>query len=271
VQLPSQPVSIIGDRTRLAQIVGNLLDNANKFTDAGGQVIVCLVKDATMESAVLTVADSGIGMEPETLKRVFEPFTQAERTIDRSRGGLGLGLALVKGLVDLHGGEVWASSDGAACGSQFTIRLSLAHEARSITPVEHPASDTERRRILVIEDNVVAARSLQMLLTETGHAVEVANNGTGGVEVARRFRPDIVLCDIGLPGLDGYAVARLLRKEPGLTGVYIVAVSGYGQNTDQRRASKEGFDAYLTKPIDFDKLEKLLTECGTDERPRQLA
>jgi PAS domain S-box-containing protein len=272
VQLPSQPISIIGDRTRLAQIVGNLLDNANKFTDAGGQVIVRLVKDATTESAVLTVADSGIGMEPETLKRVFEPFTQAERTIDRSRGGLGLGLALVKGLVDLHGGEVWASSDGAARGSQFTIRLSLAREARSTTtPVEHPASDTERRRILVIEDNVVAARSLQMLLTETGHAVEVANNGIGGVEVARRFRPDIVLCDIGLPGLDGYAVARLLRKEPGLTGVYIIAVSGYGQNTDQRRASKEGFNAYLTKPIDFKKLEKLLTESGTDERPRQLA
>jgi PAS domain S-box-containing protein len=272
VQLPPQPVSIIGDRTRLAQIVGNLLDNANKFTDAGGQVIVCLVKDATTESAVLTVADSGIGMEPETLKRVFEPFTQAERTIDRSRGGLGLGLALVKGLVDLHGGEVRASSDGAACGSQFTIRLSLAHEARSIIkPVEHPASVPERRRILVIEDNVVAARSLQMLLTETGHAVEVANNGIAGVEVARRFRPDIVLCDIGLPGLDGYAVARLLRKEPGLTGVYIVAVSGYGQNTDQRRASKEGFNAYLTKPIDFKKLGKLLTESGTDERPRQLA
>jgi PAS domain S-box-containing protein len=272
VQLPSQPVPVIGDRTRLAQIVGNLLDNANKFTDAGGQVTVRVVEEPTGEGAILTVRDNGIGMEPETLTRVFEPFTQAERTIDRSRGGLGLGLTLVKGLVDLHGGDVWASSGGAGCGSEFTIRLSLARETRSLTkPNEHGVNLTEGRRILVIEDNLLAARYLRMLLTETGHAVEVAHNGPDGIEVARRFRPEIVLCDIGLPGLDGYAVARVLREEPGLTGVYIIAVSGYGQNTDQRRASEEGFNAYLTKPIDFKELERLLTETATHERPRQLA
>jgi PAS domain S-box-containing protein len=272
VQLPSQPVWIMGDRTRLAQIVGNLLDNGNKFTDAGGRVTVRLMREAAAGRTVLTVVDTGIGMGPETLKRVFEPFTQAERTIDRSRGGLGLGLALVKGLVDLHGGEVSASSGGVGCGSEFTIRLSLVHEPRSITnPREGGVSVADRRRILVIEDNVVAARSLAKLLTETGHVVEVAHNGVEGVEAARRFRPDIVLCDIGLPGLDGYAVARLLREEPGLTGVYIIAVSGYGQNPDQRRVAEEHFNAYLTKPIDFNELKRLLSEPATNERSRQLA
>jgi signal transduction histidine kinase/ActR/RegA family two-component response regulator/PAS domain-containing protein len=266
VQLPPQPVWVTGDRTRLAQIVGNLLDNANKFTDPGGQVTVRLVEGATAGVAVLTVRDSGIGMEPDMLKRVFEPFTQAERTIDRSRGGLGLGLALVKGLVDLHGGEVWASSGGAGCGSEFTIQLSLAHEPRSVTnSIEPGVSVTERRRVLIIEDNLAAARSLSMFLTETGHAVEIAHNGRDGVQVARRFRPEIVLCDIGLPGLDGYAVARALRQEPGLYGVYLIAVSGYGQNTDKRRASEEGFNAYLTKPIDFKELKRLLRNATTGE------
>ena len=271
VQLPSQPVPVVGDPTRLAQIVGNLLDNANKFSDPGGHVTVHLVEEPARGAAILTVRDSGIGMEPGTLKRVFEPFTQAERTIDRSQGGLGLGLALVKGLVDLHGGEVCASSGGAGCGSEFTIRLSLAREPRLlIKPIERGASFTERRRILVIEDNLLAARFLRMLLTQNGHAVEVAHNGLDGIEIARRFRPEIVLCDIGLPGLDGYAVARVLREEPGLTGVYIIAVSGYGQNTDQR-PSEEGFNAYLTKPIDFEELERLLTETATYERPRPIA
>jgi signal transduction histidine kinase/CheY-like chemotaxis protein len=266
VQLPPQAVWVTGDRTRLAQIVGNLLDNANKFTDPGGQVTVRLVEGATAGVAVLTVRDSGIGMEPDMLKRVFEPFTQAERTIDRSRGGLGLGLALVKGLVDLHGGEVWASSGGAGCGSEFTIQLSLAHEPRSVTnSIEPGVSVTERRRVLIIEDNLAAARSLRMFLTETGHAVEIAHNGRDGVQVARRFRPEIVLCDIGLPGLDGYAVARALRQEPGLYGVYLIAVSGYGQNTDKRRASEEGFNAYLTKPIDFKELKRLLRNATTGE------
>jgi CheY-like chemotaxis protein len=264
VQLPSQPVTVMGDRTRLAQIVGNLLDNANKFTDAGGQVTVRLVEEPTGGSGILTVRDSGIGMEPETVTRVFEPFTQAERTIDRSRGGLGLGLTLVKGLVDLHGGEVWASSGGPGRGSEFTVRLSLAHEPQPlIRPAERGASVTERRRILVIEDNQLAARSLRALLTENGHAVEVAHNGADGIEVARRFRPEIVLCDIGLPGLDGYAVARVLREEPGLTGLHIIAVTGYGQNTDQQRASEVGFNAYLTKPIDFKELERLLAATIT--------
>jgi PAS domain S-box-containing protein len=272
IQLPSQPVPVVGDRTRLAQIVGNLLDNANKFSDPGGHVTIHLVEEPASGAAILTVRDSGIGMEPGTLKRVFEPFTQAERTIDRSEGGLGLGLALVKGLVDLHGGEVCASSGGAGCGSEFTIRLSLAPKPRSlIKPIEPDASFTERRRILVIEDNLLAARFLRMLLTQNGHAVEVAHNGLDGIEIARRFRPEIVLCDIGLPGLDGYAVARVLREEPGLTGVYIIAVSGYGQNTDQRSPSEEGFNAYLTKPIDFKELERLLSENATYERRRPIA
>ena len=271
VQLPPQPVWVIGDPTRLAQIVGNLLENANKFTDPGGEVTLRLVEEAREGTTILSVRDTGIGMEPEMLKQIFEPFAQADRTIERSRGGLGLGLALVKGLVDLHGGEVWASSDGPGHGSEFTIRLSLAHEHHSVTnPTETVRSVPERQGILVIEDNLAAARSLRMFLTETGHTVELAHNGPDGVETARRLRPDVVLCDIGLPGLDGYGVARLLRQEPGLDGIYLIAVSGYGQEANQRRALREGFDAYITKPIDFKKLERLLTKPSTYERPGQL-
>jgi CheY-like chemotaxis protein/two-component sensor histidine kinase len=262
VQLPAQPVWVMGDRTRLAQIVGNLLDNANKFTDAGPQVTVRLLKEMPAEVAVLSVRDTGIGMDREMLKRIFEPFTQADRSIDRSRGGLGLGLAIVKGLADLHEGQVYASSDGPGRGSEFTVRLACAHEPRMVRkPIEPIVSVPERRHILVIEDNVAAARSLRVFLGEKGHRVEIAHTGPDGVEAARRVRPDVVLCDIGLPGLDGYAVARLLRQEAELKGLCLIAVSGYGQEADQRRALAEGFDAYLTKPIDFKELERVLNNA----------
>jgi CheY-like chemotaxis protein len=203
--------------------------------------------------------------------QIFQPFAQADRTIERSRGGLGLGLALVKGLVDLHDGEVWASSDGPGRGSEFTIRLSLAHEHHSETRRSETVRSVTERRILVIEDNLAAARSLRMLLTATGHTVELAHNGRDGVEIARRFRPDVVLCDIGLPGLDGYGVARLLRQEPGRDAVCLIAVSGYGQEADQLRALKAGFDAYLTKPIGFKELERLLTTPSIYHRPSHVA
>jgi CheY-like chemotaxis protein len=267
VVLPPQPVWVIGDPTRLAQIVGNLLENANKFTDAGGQVSLRLLEEAGQRITVLTIRDTGIGMEPEMLEQIFEPFAQADRTIERSRGGLGLGLALVKGLVDLHGGEVWASSDGPGRGSEITIRLPLAPQQHSvIEPSESASTVIERRRILIIEDNVAAGRSLRTFLTQTGHAVELAHSGPDGIETASRFRPDVVLCDIGLPGLDGYGVARLLRQDPASHGMYLIAVSGYGQEADQRRATDEGFDAYLTKPIDLKKLERILTAPSTFER-----
>lgn len=260
VVLPKQQLWVIGDRTRLAQIVGNLLDNASKFGQRAGQVTVRLMEEGSTGSAVLTIHDTGIGIEPEMLSRLFEPFVQADRTLDRSRGGLGLGLALVKGLVELQGGQVSASSDGLGRGAKFMVRLPLAQKTGSaINRTEPVVGMAEGRRILVMEDNQTAARCLRMFLTQTGHAVEVAHNGLDGTEVARRFQPEVVLCDIGLPGMDGYAVARALRKEPEFQQIYLIAVTGYGQENDERRALEAGFDMHMAKPIDLKELEAILS------------
>jgi CheY-like chemotaxis protein len=231
-----------------------------------------LLEQAEPRMTVLTVHDTGIGMEPETLERIFQPFAQADRTIERSRGGLGLGLALVKGLIELHGGEVWASSDGPGRGSEFTIRLPVAPEHQPASATSESISPMiERRRILIVEDNLAAARSLQTFLVHAGHVVDLAHSGVDGIEAARRFRPEVVLCDIGLPGLDGYGVAQVLRKEPGPHAMYLIAVSGYGQEAEQRRALDGGFDAYLTKPIDLTKLGRLLAQRSPCDVPSQVA
>jgi PAS domain S-box-containing protein len=257
--LPDSPLWLLGDCTRLAQVVGNLLYNAKKFTDQGGTVSLGLV-EAPGPIALLSLQDTGIGIEPEILERIFEPFTQSDHSIDRSRGGLGLGLALVKGLVELHGGDVLAESAGRGCGSEFTVRLPLIGNYTSPEPnlnaLEKPS--TPSRRILIIEDNTAAARTMQMLLELTGHTVKIANTGPQGIEAAEQFHPGIVLCDIGLPGLDGYAVARQLRKQTELKGMYLIAISGYGQQADQQRAHDAGFDLHMTKPINADHLNEIL-------------
>jgi PAS domain S-box-containing protein len=257
MELPDHPLWVEGDPTRLAQVVGNLLHNAHKFTDAGGLVTVRLRADG--DRGVLTVRDTGIGMEAEMLRRLFEPFSQADRSIDRSRGGLGLGLALVKGLAELHGGTVGADSDGPGHGSAFTVTLPLVPEPES----EGTAPDRPRRgkslRILIVEDNHDAAESLRLLLQMSGHEVEVAHTGAAALEAARKQRPDVVLCDIGLPGsLDGHAVARALRADPEQTAAVLIALSGYGQEEDQRQARQAGFDRHLTKPVDPLTLTRLL-------------
>jgi PAS domain S-box-containing protein len=259
--LPDSPLWVRGDPTRLAQIVANLLYNADKFTDRGGVVRLCLV-EAPGPTALLTVSDTGIGIEPEILKHVFEPFIQSDHSIDRSRGGLGLGLALVKGLVELHGGQVSARSEGLGQGSEFGISLPLDQQAvlpRAET-LGRGEAHTAQRRVLVIEDNAAAARTLQMYLEIIGQRVEVAYSGPEGIEAARRFRPELVLCDIGLPGLDGYAVARRLRRDKDLSSAYLVAVSGYGQDGDQRQAREAGFDLHLSKPLDLEKIGAILAD-----------
>jgi PAS domain S-box-containing protein len=257
--LPDQPLRVLGDPTRLAEVVGNLLYNANKFTDHGGTVTVRLSEEAGSD-AVLSVADTGIGMESQMLGQVFDPFIQADRSIDRSRGGLGLGLALVKGLVELHGGEVRAQSEGLGRGSEFIIRLPLHQQ--SALPQAEPVEVVERRvsrcRILIVEDNLIAARTMQMYLETVGHRVEVANTGPAGIETARQFHPQIVLCDIGLPGFDGYAVARNLRRQSELNGMCLIAISGYGQDDDQRRAREAGFDLHLSKPVDMESIDAIV-------------
>jgi two-component system CheB/CheR fusion protein len=264
IDLPAQPLWVEGDPTRLFQVVGNVLNNAGKFTERGGRITVA-VRRPEPGTAAVVVRDTGIGMEPELLARAFEPFSQAEPGPDRGRGGLGLGLALVKALVELHGGAVEAESGGTGQGVEIALHLPLAPEGEG--PEERTMADIapagERpRRCLIIEDNVDAAESMSLLLQLTGHEAEVAFDGATGVEKARGFRPEVVLCDIGLPGsLDGYAVARAFRADPELRQAFLIALTGYGQEEDRRRALEAGFDTHLTKPADIEELKRLLTQA----------
>jgi PAS domain S-box-containing protein len=246
VRLPESPVPVSGDATRLAQIVGNLLQNAAKFTPRDGHVLLELT--TREKDALLRVRDTGIGMDAEMLARLFEPFAQAEASLDRSRGGLGLGLALVRRLVELHGGQVYAHSEGPGAGAEFVIRLPVAADAAERAPAPPPAAAPAHRRVLVVDDNVDAAETLRDLLDLAGHEVAVAHDGEAAVERARALRPEIVFCDIGLPKLDGYGVARAIRADPGVRGAYLVALTGYALPDDLRRAVEAGFDEHLAKP-----------------------
>jgi signal transduction histidine kinase/CheY-like chemotaxis protein len=263
LDLPGKPLWVDGDPTRISQTLGNVLNNAGKFTEAGGRITVAARREPGGTVAV-TVRDTGIGMEPELLARAFEPFSQAERGPDRGRGGLGLGLALVKALVELHGGSVEAESPGPGRGTEVVMRLPLAAGTEERAMAEEPAvaAPERSRRCLVIEDNVDAAESLALLLDLAGHETEVAFDGSSGVEKARSFHPDVVLCDIGLPGgLDGHGVARAFRADPELRSAFLIALTGYGQEEDRRRALDAGFDAHLTKPADLDELKRMLTKA----------
>ena len=255
VQAPETPVWVQGDATRLAQLLDNLLDNAAKFSQAGDEVSVRVLTQEAEREAVVVVRDTGSGIEPGLLPRVFESFTQADRSPDRSKGGLGLGLALVKGLVELHGGRIEAASDGPGRGARFTLWLPLEGEPAAL--VERPSPPAEGKkplRILVVEDNRDAAESLRMLLSLCGYEVTVAHTGPGGVAAALKTRPDVVLCDIGLPGMDGLAVADALRRSPVTAETRLIAVTGYGQEDDRRRALEAGFDEHLVKPVDPEQL-----------------
>ena len=258
--LPLRPLYVLGDRARLAQIVDNLMHNAAKFTDAGGQITVSVEAEPDGARVAMRVLDTGIGMDSETLARLFEPFIQAEGSLERSRGGLGLGLSVVKSMVELHDGTVSAASRGQGRGAEFTIRLPTVKAPASMQGADSAAGRARGpQKILVIEDNIDAAETLETLLQLWGHSVVVAHAGAEGVALAHDFQPDVVLCDIGLPGgLDGYAVARELRARAGGSAPYLVALTGYGQDEDQRLAAAAGFDRHLVKPVDHDVLEKLL-------------
>lgn len=256
----SQPMWLTADATRMAQVVGNLLGNAVKFTPRGGRVELTLEPEDG--AALLRVRDSGVGMTAAVIERVFQPFMQADETLDRSHGGLGLGLALVKGLVELHGGSVGAASEGPGRGAEFTIKLPLeaAPEKATPAPIVRPVS---RRKVLVIEDNVDAADSLKEALELSGHHVQVAYNGPEGISKAREFKPDVVLSDIGLPGMDGYQVARAFRADAALRGIYLVALTGYALPEDSQRASEAGFQRHIAKPLSLQALEDLLAAPET--------
>ncbi|HEX6864370.1 MAG TPA: PAS domain S-box protein, partial [Thermoanaerobaculia bacterium] len=265
LDLPDRPLWVNGDPTRLAQCVGNVLHNAVKFTEPGGRIDVTVrAEEGRTGQAVVSVRDTGVGVDPETLERLFEPFSQADSGIDRSRGGLGLGLALVKRLVELHGGTVAAHSEGLGRGTLVELRIPL-QEGRDEPGLSAsgPGREDRRRprRCLLIEDNADAAETMGLLLELYGHEVRIAHDGREGLEMARDFLPEVVLCDIGLPyGLDGYEVARRMRQDPVLRGMSLVALTGYGQEEDQRLAREAGFNVHLTKPADPEKLERLLAE-----------
>jgi signal transduction histidine kinase/ActR/RegA family two-component response regulator len=258
------PVPVRGDRTRLAQLVENLLDNALKFTSAPGRVKLTVATEG--EDAVLQVEDDGAGIPAHLLAHLFEPLTQADRSLDRTGGGLGLGLTLVRGIAQLHGGTASAHSPGPGRGSRFEVRLPRAPaEERDRRPASTAPSgddvdavDAGGRYILLAEDNRDAAATLQQLLELSGFQVQVAASGTEAVQAALRRRPDILLCDIGLPGLDGYGVARKLRAHPGWDAVHMIALTGYGSEEDRQRAMEAGFDDHLAKPVAPDRLLRFL-------------
>ena len=262
VRVPGERLVVEGDEVRLSQVVQNLLHNAAKYTPDGGSIEL----EARREDgdAVIRVADNGIGMTADTLNSAFELFKQAHQGLDRSQGGLGVGLTLVERLVKMHGGSVAAKSEGPGRGSEFLVRLPLKPEQ----PIVRPLADAKaaaprhgpRRRILVVDDNRDAAQALKLLLETDGHEVRVAADGAGGLALARQYKPEVALLDIGLPSMDGYELARRMREEPALEGTLLVAVTGYGQMHDRARASASGFNHHLVKPVEFSALQRLLRE-----------
>ena len=253
--LPSAPVYVEGDRTRLTQIVDNLLSNAVQHTPDGGRVDLAIAGES--DHVTLTVRDTGAGIEPADLAHIFEAFRQGPESSSRTHGGLGLGLALVRSLVELHRGEVQASSGGLGRGAEFVVRLPLTARRPAAKVVSR--QDARPRSILIIEDNEDASDMLRELLTFQGHRVRVAVSGEEGVAAFQAERPDVVLCDLGLPGaLSGFAVARALRDGATAGNVRLVAVSGFGLPEDKAKSAEAGFDEHLTKPIDLDALARVL-------------
>lgn len=259
VVVPDREVPVNADATRLAQLVGNLLLNAAKFTPAGGRTVLSV--EQSDGEGVIAVRDTGSGIEREVLPRLFQPFVQAESTLDRSTGGLGLGLALVKRLAELHGGRASVHSEGPGRGSAFTVRLPLERgSAPRSAAIPAPAVGPSRRRVLVIEDNIDNAETLKEALELNDHVVEIALTGPDGLEKVRSWSPDVVLCDIGLPGMDGFRVAKEIRADARINATPLIALSGYAQPEDVERSKESGFDLHLAKPPDLDALERAIVE-----------
>jgi CheY-like chemotaxis protein len=266
------PLWAQGDPVRLAQVVSNLLNNAAKYTEKGGRIWLSAAREEGQ--AVLRVRDTGMGIPVEMLGSVFELFTQADRSLDRAHGGLGIGLTLVRQLVEMHQGSVEAHSDGPGKGSEFVVRLPLMAEP---APPDRPGRsasagpDGPSRRILIVDDHGDVAESLRTLLDLAGHQVAVAHDGAAALEAVASFRPEVVLLDIGLPGMDGYEVARRLRALPAGKALVLVATTGYGQLEDRSRSRAAGFDWHLVKPVDLEELSGVLARLAPAVRPPQLS
>jgi len=270
VSLPTEVIWLNADAARLEQVVVNLLTNAAKYTDEGGHIWVTLEQEG--DAAVLRVRDTGVGIAPEILPDIFDLFTQAERTLDRSQGGLGIGLALVHRLVVMQGGTVEAFSDFGQ-GSEFVVRLPIAD---SRLPMEAKADDANQKsaignrkslRVLVVDDNVDLASTMSMLVQESGHEVRMAYDGSTALEAALDYRPHVMLLDIGLPGLNGLEVAQRIRQQPALQHIVLVALTGYGQESDRQHSQEAGFDHHMVKPADFEKVLQILTDVSASVTP----
>jgi CheY-like chemotaxis protein len=254
VRVPEEPVALDADRTRLAQVVSNLLNNAAKFSERGGRVELAAVRDG--DELVMTVTDTGSGIPPDMLAHVFEMFVQVRDGAVSGAAGLGIGLTLVRRLVELHDGRVWAESGGPGKGSTFYVVLPIATTAPTerVPSQTFPAAAGSRRRVLVVDDNVDAADMLAALLAHEGHEVRVESNGMAALAAAAEFRPDVAFLDIGLPGMNGYELARRLRLDVALGHIVLIAVTGWGQQDDRQRSREAGFDEHLTKPVDPDRV-----------------
>lgn len=264
VSMPAPDLEVWGDAARLEQVVGNLLTNAAKYTEPGGRVVVTLAAEGG--GAVLGVRDSGIGIAPPLLARVFDLFMQADQALDRAEGGLGIGLTLVKQIVELHGGRVEAYSEGLGRGAEFVVRLPARERIR--TGLDEGAAPSLERRaaasVLIVEDNLDAAESMMMLLELLGHRVRMVSDGLSALQAARANPPQVMLVDIGLPGMDGYQLAERVRQEESLRHVTLVAMTGYGRDEDRQRALAAGFDHHLVKPVDVQKVQSLVARLVED-------
>jgi PAS domain S-box-containing protein len=265
VSLPDERLHVNADPTRLEQVIGNLITNAAKYTEAGGRIEVTVQREG--EQAVLRVRDNGIGIAPEMLSRVFDLFAQAQRGLARSAGGLGIGLTVVRGLVELHGGRVDVRSEGLGRGSEFLVFLPCLPVTDGDAVSSGSATEAHGRpvRLLVVEDNVDVAEGLTMLLELLGHRVRVAHEGVAALEAARASVPDIMLIDIGLPGMNGYELAQSARQDSRLKSVVLVALTGYGREEDKQRAMAAGFDDHLVKPLTVEAFQNMLGRLRTSE------
>jgi PAS domain S-box-containing protein len=267
VSLPERPARVEADGARLAQVLSNLLNNAAKYTEDGGRID--LIVEQAQGEALIRVRDNGIGIAPERLANVFDMFEQIEGAADRSQGGLGIGLTLARRLIEMHGGKIEAHSAGLGKGSEFVTRLPAlaepAPESGQKTQAASAPSSTDRRRVLVVDDNVDSAESMAVLLRLYGHDVRLAHDGEAALEEARAFRPDVMFLDLSLPKMDGYEVARLLRLEQAMSGMTLVAMTGYGQEEERRRTREAGFHLHLVKPVNFDMLQELMSSLPANQ------
>jgi CheY-like chemotaxis protein len=271
--MPTAPVWVVGDLVRLAQVVSNLLNNSAKYTPEGGHL--WLTVERRDDHAVIGVRDDGMGVPADMLPRIFDMFTQVDRNLKQAHGGLGIGLTLVRRLIEMHGGTVEAFSEGPGKGCEFVISLPLAPVQQKADPGGAPNGESANgapalaRRILVVDDNRDSAESLALLLRIMGNEVHIANDGPGALEAAMVYRPAVVLLDIGLPGMSGHEVARRMRETAETKDTVLIAQTGWGQEEDRLRSTEAGFDAHLTKPLDLAALQCLLAKLDSEPAARQ--